>query len=88
MNVRQKQDRIFICSIVCLLLIACLLLIVMVSCGKVDRDNNGNKILRSEKFIVAVYDGCQYLEYAGYLTSHYTHKGNCNNPIHQGKGEN
>ena len=82
-NIRQKQDLIFICIIDCI--IACLLL---VSCGgKVNRDTNGNKIIPSTSFTIVVYDGCQYLEYPGYLAFHYTHKGNCNNPIHQGKGE-
>jgi hypothetical protein len=59
----------------------------MISCGKVNRDNNGNKIIPSTSFTIVVYDGCQYLEYPGYLAFHYTHKGNCNNPIHQEKGE-
>lgn len=34
---------------------------------------------------IVVIDGCQYIQYHGYRFPAITHKGNCNNPIHNCK---
>jgi len=38
--------------------------------------------VNGQRYLVIVIDGCQYLSYEGYCDK-FTHKGNCNNPIHQ-----
>jgi hypothetical protein len=63
-----------------------LLIIILSSCAN-KQEINDNQIKEAKENIdTMTYEGCQYI---GFYTSYshyvFTHKGNCNNPIHQYK---
>lgn len=61
-----------------------LLLIVCFLCGCGNNPTQQPIINSNENSIVGiiVIEGCQYLKVNAYMSYSFTHKGNCNNPIH------
>ena len=62
-----------------ILVITTLLVLLLFSC-----DDNGNAITGEKNYSIEIIDDCEYIrKYDGYNMGYsFTHKGNCNNPIH------
>jgi hypothetical protein len=47
-------------------------------------NGSGNAVTGETKYTIEIIDGCEYLKrYEGYQSGYsFSHKGNCNNPIH------
>ncbi len=54
----------------------------------IDKYENNKNIYKDEQasYNTIIIEGCEYINVSR-LTSHYTHKGNCKNPIHQKRCE-